>query len=134
MVIFGVETEKESKAVDRFYKEVDEKLQGDNLVKNPFIGYVRRYGLVAVVKMHPVYPRVYWFGLLSLVLSVFFRGFGWSWWHLPGFILLGISFFWSRYCFYTLLLLGLKKKGYRGKVKLLRDQYTINRVVTYGAD
>jgi hypothetical protein len=45
------------------------------------------------------------------------------------FLLLG--FFWSRFFFYFLFLIGAKKAGVKGRIRLLMDSKTIKRVVEY---
>lgn len=134
MVIFGIELDRNKKAI-AFMEETHRRLQVPNTVTNPFYGDIKRLSLEGedkdhyVLVMDPVYPKLYKIGYFLLAGAFIFTGFRWSIAYLPGIILSATSFFWSRFFMYLGLVLGLKKAGYKGKVKLLRDSNTLRELL-----
>lgn len=111
--------------------EIKEKLKDNHLIRNPFFGKVE-YILSKheigeslkdyyVMMLTPVYPQFFIFGYLLMFGAFVWRGFTLSWLMLPGLILASIGFFWSKYFFYPLFLKGLRRKAYKGKVKLISN-------------
>ncbi len=136
MVIFGIELERTKEAI-RFMDETKQRLtKNTNLVTNPFYGTIKRLQLQTtkydkyvkdhyVLVMDPVHIKFYKIGFFLIAGAFFFKGFQLSYAYLPGLILLASSFFWSRFFMYLGLFFGLKKAGYKGRVKLLRDSTTL---------
>ena len=130
MVIFGIELYRKREAIF-FMKETHKRLQVPNPVTNPFYGSVKKLSLQGkdkdhyILVMDPVYPKLYKMGYFLLAGAFIFTGFRWSLAYLPGLILSFTRFFWSRFFMYLGLVLGLKKAGYKGDVKLLLDSTTI---------
>jgi hypothetical protein len=117
-----------------FFRLVDKRLSESNIVRNPFKGYVRVFAnkeeLFIGLELDPVYPPVYYWGVVWVFL--FFIIWGFTWWLLPGVILFSLIFFYSRFFFYLFTIFGLRKAGYKGKVKLLSSQKTIERLLRWG--
>lgn len=130
MVLFGVETANTERATE-FFSEVNERLHGEDLVKNPFDGWTKYYRDFHIISINPLYPPIYWFGFIPLLFAFVFGG--WVRWLLLGGagFLFFTSFFYSRYLFYFLMVRGIRKAGYRGSIRLMKDQETINRVVKW---
>lgn len=134
MVIFGIEIDRTKESI-AFMEETHNRLQVPNLVTNPFYGRVKRLSLQKnkkdhyVLVMDPVYIKFYTIGYFLLAGAVVFAGFRLSVAYLPGLILSSTRFFWSRFFMYLGLVLGLKKAGYKGKVKLLRDSTTLRKLL-----
>ena len=107
------------------------RLKDINLITNPFEGTVKRLPLKLkdkdhyILVMDSMYPKFYQAGYYFLVMMFFIIGFRWSKWYLPGLILISLGLFWSRFFMYLGLFFGLKKAGYKGKVKLLRDSTSL---------
>lgn len=132
-MIFGLKTDKDE-AVLNFYIETNKRLGRDDVVKNPFglskIGFIMREDKVYLVcDLNPVWPDfsgyLFIIGFIPLLFgffktSIFFYVLG-----------LIVLFLWSRYFFSLMMYLGLRKKGYKGKIRLVKDQELL-KVVTYG--
>lgn len=123
MTIFGVKVE-DWKKCETFFKEMSKKFKDNNLVRNPFVGKVKRIGDVYVVGIEPIYinftPYVWMLGGATLLL------WGFNWFH---FVIIGVgslSIFWSKYFFYYMLKRGLRKNGYKGKMKLLTNKNIVD--------
>ncbi len=135
MVIFGIELSRNKEAI-KFMEETKQRLEDNgNIVTNPFYGTIKRLPLVRKDKDHyilimdPVYIKFYKFGYFLLAGACIFIGFRLSPMYLPGIILSSTRFFWSRFFMYLGLFFGLKKKGYKGKVKLIRDSDSLRLMV-----
>lgn len=108
-----------SETMRLFMEKTNHKLKSDNVILNPFTGAVKLYPgdldrfLIVIT---PIYPRIYFAGLLLIVLPPMFNQVLISWWQLPGLILLMFGFFWSKYFFYIMLRLGIRKNV--GKISL----------------
>jgi len=127
MVIFAFETE-ESVELLRFIYETNVRLEEKNLVKNPFEGKI--HTLIPntyIVRMEPVYPKFYLFGLLAFMVTVFFAR---SWvWYIPSLAILSTYFLWSRYFYYIFIILGSRKAGHKNRLKLITGQETLSRLI-----
>lgn len=132
MAIFGVELENNITAT-KFMEETDKRLSIDNLVTNPFEGKVKRLELEDkdnyVIVMDPVYPHFYQWGLIGILVTFMIVGFKLSYWYLPSLIIYSFGFFWSKYFFFIVLYLGLKKAKYTGKVRLLSNKKILRSIV-----
>lgn len=124
MAILGIVVEN-SKESYNFFSETRERLQDTNLVRNPFKGEIKKRGDMFVVSICPIYinftPVVWGLAVVGALV------FGIHWWHiaLAGIGCLGI--FWTKYFFYIFLKMGLRKNGYKGKIKLLGKKEIIER-------
>ena len=122
MVSFGFTTTPDAPEA---LEEIHLRLQHEGVVRNPFKGGIFRHkpGFYTMV-IKPIYPNPSPLGgLYTIAVWIFF---GSGWWLLPGFILGGIGFFWTRLFFYPLLIFSMKRKGV--KVKLLGEGETIRRL------
>lgn len=133
MATLGIETETNI-GVNVFMQQSNERLQNDNIVKNPFNGRIKKiYSNKGkdsyVIIMNPIYPRIYLIGLFLMVVPLFFTGFYVSWWLLPGAIIFSLGIFWSKIFVLLGLFIGLRKHGYKGKVKYLSNNEIIRRMV-----
>jgi hypothetical protein len=81
------------------------------------------------ILMEPIYFKVYYIGLILAVLPMFFKGMILTWLSLPGMVLFSLGIFWSKWFFYVILRLGLKKKGYQGKVKMLSNGKMLKTII-----
>lgn len=125
MAIFGIKTIF-TPALHKFMEESNERLKSESILDNPFKGVVKiikridsniYYG----IDITPIYPPVPLAGALFMVIPLIFTGWRWSWWLLPGAVFLALGVLWSKYFFYGVLRLGLRKKGIRQKIRLLRN-------------
>jgi hypothetical protein len=129
MAIIFLKTE-ESYFVSEFMKEINKRLKVKDIIKNAFIGGVRCFkSNYYVIKMQPKYPKIYYIGLLYVLIGLVINKFSWTWWFIPG-IMLSMSYIFFSSLFYKILLWrGLRKKGYTGKISFMFYTKFINEVV-----
>ena len=129
MAIFGVTVEHEAAAV-LFFSKVNKRLGVEDMVKNPFEGRILQVERgFYVVDMKPIYPNMSWVFALPGFLGLLILGHL-VWWVLLSFSIWGLfGFFWSRFFFFLMLWVGLRKVGYRGRVRLLRGDETLRGVM-----
>lgn len=114
-----------------FFNETIDRLKEENIVKNPFRGKI--FSITKppldyyILDLTPVYPKIHAIGIYLLVIAFIFGGF--SLWLLPGAIIYSFGFFSSSLFYYLMVILGLRKKGFKGKVKLV-GKTRIIRVLT----
>ncbi len=112
----------------RFFTETAERLKEEHLVKNPFIGKIKKMGSVYVVQMDPVYFNFTW--LIWLVFFASIIGFGFRYkWHIPMMLIASLGIFWTRYFFFFMMKKGLKKAGYLGPIRMIGVNEIIKREV-----
>lgn len=135
MSLFGIEAEK-SKEVFSFISDTNKRLKNNNYIENPFNGRVitlpdkflqttQRF----IFDLEPIWPKFYKVGFYVLIIPMFFEATRTIWWALPGVLIFSTGFFWSSRFHYLILKLGLKKAGYKGKVKLLKQQAIIKELL-----
>jgi len=129
-----INTRKDLKAL-KFFSMTKKRLAEKNLIRNPFKGtlkvFVNNNSLFIPMEMSPLYPMFYPYGLLLFMAALFITGF--TWWCAPGIIIFFTGIFYSKYFFYLMMRIGLRKQGYKGYIKLLRNQEAVRRLL-YGTD
>ena len=121
MAIFGVELE-DSSLVRDYMAKTNERLSVQNMVTNPFNGKVKEVsktgGLsVYIVLIEPIWPPFPLIGALFILIPMALKGLVWTWWYLPGMLLLPLSLLWTRQFMYFVCHKGIKKAGYKGKIR-----------------
>lgn len=106
------QTEEALKWIEKTNKRFSEK----DIVKNPFEGSIKEVACIYLFEIQPVYRYFPFFviGVVCITGVMFFRGF--SWWLLPGALVLCSYFFWSPAFYYMMAYIALRKNGYKGKV------------------
>jgi len=129
MVVFAIRTENRE-IVKGFMKDTNERLQEKTLAKNPYLGKtirLRNYDNKApdyyLIDMTPLYPPFYLGGLFAVMIYFIFPR---KFLIVGGLIVFALGVFWSKYFMFVMLRLGLKKAGYVGPVKLIRDNNILN--------
>lgn len=133
MAFFGVRVD-DCVITRSFFNRVSLHMKIGNLVTNPYVGGVKNLekGLYGII-MDPVYPKFYYIGFLFLLASVLLTWNVFSWWNLPGLLLSCLGFFYSKYFFFFMLVIGLKKAGYNGKTRLV-GLNKLGRCFFYGSN
>lgn len=134
MALFGLITEEDNKAKE-FATETKERLENNNLIKNPFKSSIRQFiisendklKILFVVYIEPVYFNFSVFGYL-LAFGVFVI-WGLTPWLIPGIALGLLGFFWGADFYYLMFRVGLRKKGYKGHIKRIRYKGIIEKVL-----
>lgn len=107
-MIFGIQIE-ENQAVRDYLSKTAERLSNMNLVKNPFNGRIISIepGCYAI-DMKPIYPDISYLGFFYLMIVFFFFGKS-GWWLVPGIAIAALHIFWSKYFYFYILKVGMKK-------------------------
>jgi len=116
MASFGVIVE-EKPLLESFIKEVNERLSSYDLVKSPFKGVVERWapGVYACYFKPLLFPA-YWIGIFPFSLGVFFSS---TWLFVVAAFFFASGFFWSPFFYALLFFFGLRKKGYKGRIRFV---------------
>ena len=129
MALFGAITLNEDSAAS-YVTKTNEKFSDYNIVKNPFKGSIitKDIGdgeLLHVVNISPLYFAYPIFGWLAVFIVFFMGGFRWNWLMLPGIILGSLCIFWTKYFYMLIYKIGIKKNGYKGKLRFIRNTKVI---------
>jgi len=119
----------------KYFKDLDLKGSDDDMVKNPFIvksaKFLNQQNFFYVLSIRPVYPQVFLFGYMLVGIFLFLGWFN-AFLILP-FSLAATHFLWSKYFYQLIFFLGLRKVGYKGKIKYFKNQEIIKRLL-FGTD
>ena len=117
-----------------FFKETIKRMSDkSDFVKNPFDCSMKQLDKgVYAVSIVPLYPKVYWGSLFFFTPVFVFWGSPFtSAWSMIVFIfglfVLGLGFLWSKYFYFLMILGGLRKSGYKKRVKLLSNKKALWR-------
>ena len=124
MVIFGISVSN-SLELDNFIYKTNNRFE--NVVT--FYGTLTKYKDLVVVDMKPLIVPFFWFGLLTFFTLLYF--FGFNKFSIFSLMIFSTGIFWTKYFFYMMLKIGLKKEGHKGKIRLLSSQKTLEGVL-YG--
>ncbi len=131
MAVFGLRTQ-ENETVNRFVNLTRERINSDNLIFSPFVGTINKIDNLLIVYIEPIYYNFTWLPLVAALFIFIYKGL--TYWLLP-FLLIGCcTFFWSWPFYYLLFKAGLRKEGYKGKIKLVRLTKQQKREVLNGAE
>lgn len=130
MVTFGIELEdcKTFPEATKFLIKSNERLQVEDMTKNPFNGSINSFGNMAIIIMEPIIFKFYLLSIIWFALGIIL---GWVWSIVVGFVFLSTCFFWSPQFFFFILKKGIKKAGYKGKVKLINKDEVIGRLIQW---
>jgi hypothetical protein len=134
MATFGIIIEN-TPVVERYMADVKDRLEDSNMLRNPFKGYCLSFdiknagqnGLLRgyATKVQPLYPNFTPYGFLAS-LGIYIV-WGMNIWIIPGIFIGILGVFWSKYFYYYIYKLGLKKVGYTGYMKLLSAEEVMDR-------
>lgn len=114
-------TEQDKLKAIEFFNETNKRLIEDkNFVTNPYkdskIIFDKDTRFVAIMK--PIYFKIYYIGLIVLVMEVLMVREWWSWWYIIGLTMMGSYIFYNKLLYYFIICIALRKKGYHGKILL----------------
>lgn len=135
MAIFGVRTDNKP-VVKQFVKEVAERVNGGDLVKNPFTGYAKiivtkpnPQETTTIIKMSPLWPNFApWGALMTFIGWLIFGGVTHPFYLLIPLSFLVLGFFWTEDFFYLTFKLGLRKAGYKGPIKRIKLKVLVDEL------
>jgi hypothetical protein len=126
-MIFGIEVEDGAdKALDSFNTNLKEKPVAQWLFRGKILKIDSRTRVVDIEYLLPM-PTI--FLLLGLIIATIFS----IWWmaYITGSLILAILVLQSKFFFFLALKVGARKKGYKGKLKLLSNVDTYRRTLKY---
>lgn len=119
----------------KYLEETNERLKEQNIVENPFTGYIKPIfqlydHTIFAVKMTPIYPPFWWGGFITLPFLVLWKNSLWSWWYLPSTIMLVAGVLWTDWFILLGLTKGLRKKAkYRGKIEPIKSNMILELLI-----
>ena len=117
----------------KYFRLFARKTEERSMIKNPFkIGMLmikHEKERLILLDIEPVWPRFWLFGFLLFFAALILAG--WSWWLLPGVVLLLPGLLWTPLFYYLMLLAGKKKNGLRFRMKLLSPETALRRVIVW---
>lgn len=126
MAVFSIQLDN-NEMID-YLRDCNYRLQNNNLLENPFRAKICDIkDNTYIIRMLPVYPPAYILGFVSLIPMLLF--FGFKWFLIFPLIITLSGVFWSKWFFYFMLRIGLRKKGYNGKIRLLGNNEMMERVL-----
>lgn len=132
MPCFGLEVEKDKK-INSFIQKTNRKLKVSNILTNPFMEdshVMFKLPNLLAVYIEPIYPNFASYGMFfSFFIALVFVGFSKSWAYVPSLVFGTLSLFWNRWFYYAMMRAGIRKEGYKGKMKMLSYKETIKRLM-----
>jgi hypothetical protein len=86
---------------------------------------------LTVLDIKPIYPPIFWFVAVPLIVGMVF---GWLVVVIIGLLILSTGLLWTKYFFYLMIILGLRKEGYKGKVVLVNEATLVRELMGHGTD
>jgi len=130
MAMYGILLDKD-KAVAKWIAETTKRTQEENFLKNPFKTkikfWLKKKQLLLLMDITPIYFNYTIFGWVMSAGTLLMFGLGW--WVWPGIILGCLGFFWTSEFYFEMTKLGLRRAGYKGKIKRMRLGEVIREVV-----
>lgn len=136
MAVFGVQMYNTKEATKYFF-DTKERASNTDMLKNPFrASYkllpVNEAEFMVVADMQPVYPNIIWVSPLILG-GVLFTGIS------PAFALIAVPFIFggflhTSHAMFLGFRTGARKAGYKGKMKLVKKDDIIRRLMQNGTD
>lgn len=121
MVVFWFSSE--AGKIQRYIEVTDERLKRGEFVwgsitKLPFKVEGLDYYMADI--NHNT-PKLYLLGILWLLVAVFIRKMAFSFWYLPGFMLMVTYIFFNKYFYLYVIKYGSKKNGYPSKIAMVKS-------------
>jgi hypothetical protein len=113
--------------IKEYVTETNNKLSEKSFIRNPFTGYCVQIGDTIYLKMKPFYPDISILTIVSCVIVYFISGFTYN--MLWSLIFTIPSLFRNKYFFYYMFRLGLRKKGFKVKTKIVNKNNAIDNIL-----
>lgn len=129
MATFGIAS-KPSKELEAYLNEIQERLLQPNVFMRPFEGSITTLIKEEVqywkVSITPTAFKIHYIGIVYIIATFLIinisRGGIWTWWYLPGIVLLPFWAFWTSRLYYYIIIFGKNKKGIHQKIKYVRSK------------
>jgi hypothetical protein len=131
MAIVGLVLDKNEVSCN-YIKETSEKLSSPNILDSPFRGFIKEieskddYFILSDLTPY-IQPWIFLMG--AVFLASLLSGFKPSLWFLITVPFIFATFVCSRFGLFLSFYFGLKKKGYKGRIKLLNSNEIIRRLL-----
>lgn len=114
-----------------FFKGVQERSARVSYATQPYnirMNTLNRNGLLYVLfSINPIYPPVYWVGLVIALAGLLFS---WVWLTIAGSLLFLLLLpFWTQWVYVLGIWIGLHKRGYHGRFKLMNRVHMIGMLL-----
>ena len=127
MAIFGVEVSEDNDKLRSYIEQFELRGRDKNYLKNPFtIKTFQKKNLLAVY-IEPIYFNFSYIGLVSSSIIFFIWRRWWGMLMIATFLL--FSLFWNGCFYYMVFYFGLRKNGYKGKIKYLSKKKVLEKMV-----
>ena len=131
MTIFGIRIKDNDDALD-YLLTIDEKLKGDNIIYNPFIGQIKAFksleDIICIISIRPIYADFSYFGYIMLIGSyIFYFNYLII---IPAILICLSHFFWTRYFYYSVLMFMFHKKRL-GQIVLISDTELLGEILKW---
>ena len=83
-----------------------------------------------LIEMIPLLPPFYWIGFIGLFSTLYLAGV--TKWLIPSLLISATSILWSKYFYFFMLWVGVKKNVHKGIIMLLSNEETIKRLDNHG--
>lgn len=135
MALFSILTDID-KDKEIFIEETNIRLLDNNMVSNPFKGKIKSFIVnddmnrikeLTIVYIEPIYFNLPIYALPVGLMTFYIFGF-----NIYGliFILIScLSIFWSKYFYFIMFYLGLRKSKYKGKINMLDNNEVIKLLI-----
>jgi hypothetical protein len=130
-MILGFRLEDVDDEAGKFLMDFNRRLSGtSNLYNKPWSpSRLKFVNGVWVLELEPMYPRLYWLGVLYCVIG-FLLGWSFGAW-LPGLFMLCLVVFWTPRFYLLMVRLGLRKV--KSKARVVRiGEHDLLRLVVWG--
>jgi hypothetical protein len=130
MAMFGILLDKDV-AVTKWIADTKKRTTYDNVFKNPFKTKIRFWNkkgeVLLLMDITPIYFNYSIYGWFMSAGTLLLFGFGWWMW--PGIVLGCLGLFWTSEFYFVMTKLGLRRTGYKGKIKRMKLSRLIREVV-----
>ena len=93
-----------------YMKQLSERLSEPNVLLNPFRGQVSGGDdSLYVIDITPIYPNLWWFGIPMVLIPGYFSWPSWTWWYLPGILVMSSSIIHTKYAFRLFINMGFSR-------------------------
>lgn len=113
MIEFGVHVPTDND-VTKYFIDMDHKLEEGSVFSSPYEGsvamHIGREWSTFHVRIRPLYPPVYWVGIIYLVAVYLLSANAGFWLYFPGVAIVCMIVFWIPRFYYLMILIGFAKR------------------------
>lgn len=128
MAIFGVSVSNIDEDVINYFQDSHNRLQIGQGKFKILEGYIKRIkgSNVFLISMDVLFPKFYLYGIIYIISILILTNFNYNNWYWVGFLSVGTVIFYTRFFFFFILSIGLKKYTKNTSCKLINDGKVIH--------